>query len=381
MSVPVSRHGKAQVSRLREMESEQNNRCTSTTKRQEISPRIPADQKTVQSHRRRAAGVDAFARSVRLSMVEVENKSNPTKSSSTNVGTLRAIASVAPSTLLSAPVARLQMGSTGPQVAQLQEALAALGYPTGPIDGKFGPITEAALKSFQRDRGIVIDGDYGPQTQSALRTALSPYDFATQNLVSTEPPSRPNATSPGTTQPPANGVGMAPSLVSPEVSTALPVGTDPRIAGMLDWAKSKQGAPYAAVNPFRFGEPPWDGGTHTSVNGSGTSWTYPAGTQVFDCSGFIVAAYRQLGVDLAAKGIASSSTMRSDTSFLQNIPQSELKPGDMVTYSPNDKGIGHVVLFLGEGKCIESSGSAGVVIRDVDWQRADGFKRVPLPDA
>lgn len=42
----------------------------------------------------------------------------------------------------------LQKGSTDPAVRDLQEALKALGYNPGSIDGVFGATTEAAVKAF-----------------------------------------------------------------------------------------------------------------------------------------------------------------------------------------------------------------------------------------
>jgi peptidoglycan hydrolase-like protein with peptidoglycan-binding domain len=38
-------------------------------------------------------------------------------------------------------------------------------------DGIFGSATEAALRQFQRDNGLVPDGIVGPQTWTALQTA------------------------------------------------------------------------------------------------------------------------------------------------------------------------------------------------------------------
>jgi peptidoglycan hydrolase-like protein with peptidoglycan-binding domain len=46
----------------------------------------------------------------------------------------------------------LRKGSTGPAVRDLQEALKALGHNPGLIDGDFGPMTEAAVKAFSRQR-------------------------------------------------------------------------------------------------------------------------------------------------------------------------------------------------------------------------------------
>jgi peptidoglycan hydrolase-like protein with peptidoglycan-binding domain len=58
----------------------------------------------------------------------------------------------------------LQKGSTDPAVRDLQEALKALGYDPGPIDGVFGTTIETAVKAFQQARGITVDGIVGKVT-------------------------------------------------------------------------------------------------------------------------------------------------------------------------------------------------------------------------
>lgn len=58
----------------------------------------------------------------------------------------------------------LQKGSTDPAVRDLQEALKALGYNPGSIDGVFGATTEAAVKAFQQAKGISADGAVGKVT-------------------------------------------------------------------------------------------------------------------------------------------------------------------------------------------------------------------------
>ncbi|NKQ53284.1 N-acetylmuramoyl-L-alanine amidase [Amycolatopsis sp. K13G38] len=61
----------------------------------------------------------------------------------------------------------------GDDVFALQDRLTELGYDAGRPDGLFGSRTEKALRSFQRDYGLVIDGICGPATVRALRQ-LSP---------------------------------------------------------------------------------------------------------------------------------------------------------------------------------------------------------------
>jgi murein DD-endopeptidase MepM/ murein hydrolase activator NlpD len=66
--------------------------------------------------------------------------------------------------------------AVGWDVAQLQFLLAWHGFPSGPLDGRFGPRTEGAVRRFQRWAQLARDGVAGPATVAALRTppAVSP---------------------------------------------------------------------------------------------------------------------------------------------------------------------------------------------------------------
>lgn len=68
----------------------------------------------------------------------------------------------------SAPTRNLYQGCTGNDVAELQKKLKAAGFDCGPVDGIFGPQTNAAVKALQKACGITIDGVVGPQTRAAL---------------------------------------------------------------------------------------------------------------------------------------------------------------------------------------------------------------------
>ena len=67
-------------------------------------------------------------------------------------------------------------------VAQLQQALALLGFDPGPADGVRGYRTRAALESFQRSAGLDADGVYGPRTANALLAALRARGVADESL-------------------------------------------------------------------------------------------------------------------------------------------------------------------------------------------------------
>lgn len=63
----------------------------------------------------------------------------------------------------------LSQGAVGPQVAAVQQLLQAKGFDVGPIDGIFGPQTQAAVMAFQEANGLLVNGVVGPQTLAALR--------------------------------------------------------------------------------------------------------------------------------------------------------------------------------------------------------------------
>ncbi|MER6531370.1 peptidoglycan-binding protein, partial [Streptomyces sp. NPDC001508] len=62
----------------------------------------------------------------------------------------------------------LKLGSMGASVKTLQKLLNAVLGSKLEVDGEFGPDTEAAVKNFQRARGLTVDGEVGPQTWRAL---------------------------------------------------------------------------------------------------------------------------------------------------------------------------------------------------------------------
>jgi peptidoglycan hydrolase-like protein with peptidoglycan-binding domain len=61
--------------------------------------------------------------------------------------------------------------TTVQQISTAQKALADVGCYAGPIDGIYGPVTDAAVRSFQQAKGLTVDGVVGPQTLAALQEA------------------------------------------------------------------------------------------------------------------------------------------------------------------------------------------------------------------
>lgn len=67
----------------------------------------------------------------------------------------------------------LKAGSRGGSVKALQQQLAVLGYRLR-ADGIFGPATQAAVRRFQKERGLVVDGIAGLRTLETLNKAIAP---------------------------------------------------------------------------------------------------------------------------------------------------------------------------------------------------------------
>ena len=66
----------------------------------------------------------------------------------------------------------LKLNSQGTKVSQLQTDLKQLGYYYAEITGNFGERTEAAVKAFQKAKGLTADGVAGTKTLNAIAVAV-----------------------------------------------------------------------------------------------------------------------------------------------------------------------------------------------------------------
>ncbi|HRE01541.1 MAG TPA: peptidoglycan-binding domain-containing protein, partial [Ilumatobacteraceae bacterium] len=71
------------------------------------------------------------------------------------------------------PSDSVRNGDSGEGVKKIQEALVAAGYKLA-VDGKFGNVTETAVKDFQKKNKLTVDGVVGPLTWKALEKAANP---------------------------------------------------------------------------------------------------------------------------------------------------------------------------------------------------------------
>lgn len=137
------------------------------------------------------------------------------------------------------------------------------------------------------------------------------------------------------------GLGGKPSGGGGGSATMMPggrVGGKQAIEYVIRRGGSQMGVPYS-----------WGGGTLT---GPGPGVDYDAGKIGYDCSGFTRYAYAGVGVQIPKYSGDQYNTGRA-------IPPSQAKRGDLIFYGPG--GSQHVTIYLGNGKMLEASGSAGKV--------------------
>lgn len=81
-------------------------------------------------------------------------------------------------------------------------------------------------------------------------------------------------------------------------------------------------------------------------------------TAGFDCSGFTAYVFNQFGIELP------HSSKEQDTKGYW-IAKGDLRPGDLVFFNTDGKGVSHVGIYVGDNKFVHSTDN-GVVKSDLD---------------
>jgi murein DD-endopeptidase len=118
----------------------------------------------------------------------------------------------------------------------------------------------------------------------------------------------------------------------------------------------------AACTPFRPGVP---GGPPTADPGYallqaaqsriGAPYKYGgAGPDAFDCSGLVTYAHRQVG-------IAVPRTAAQQFAAATPVQRAELRPGDLVFFRLESRGVSHVGIYAGDGRFVHAPQRGGNV--------------------
>jgi peptidoglycan hydrolase-like protein with peptidoglycan-binding domain len=217
----------------------------------------------------------------------------------------------------------LMMGMKGSDVQNVQQRLKELNY-LKTVDGYFGSGTENAVRAFQERNGLSVDGKVGKNTMSVLMSSKAKKASSSGGSTSSG-----SSGSSGGSSSSGSGSGSSNSGSSGSGSGTIKGGVS--VETFLSIAKSKLGSKY--------------------VRGG-------KGPNTFDCSGFVYWCLNQAGV---SQSYMTSSSWQKTTKYQRISKMSDLQAGDVISYK------GHVGIYLGGGKMIDASSSAGQVrITDSD---------------
>ncbi|HET7629350.1 MAG TPA: peptidoglycan-binding protein [Bacillales bacterium] len=318
----------------------------------------------------------------------------------------------------------LKIGSRGPAVSSLQQALKSLGYYTYGIDGIYGKRTAGAIREFQSDHGLKVDGIAGPRTYAKLSGSSDGDEPASANNEAGEKSVEDSkkATSPKADKKAAERSDMkeavsdgllrfhergdsvvqlqkqllALGLFEGQPSGYFGVDTEEAVkkfqsthALIVDGifgpnTKAKLLAALSALeNEPSSGS---DGSNGSVVDGNGETvakspasfnvfnmladaadlistpyrWGGVSPSSGFDCSGFVKYVFGQNGIDLPR---TVASMWRTD--YGEKVE--ELKPGDVLFFQNTYKsGPSHNGIYIGNGQFIQSGSSTGVTVSNLD---------------
>lgn len=259
-----------------------------------------------------------------------------------------------------APTYEMKLGDDGADVLTMQSRLTELGYYDGKINGYFGVSTESSILAFQAKNALSKSGVISMEDRELLFSpeAKPKIDPTPTPSPTPKPTARP--TSKPTATPKPNSATAKPTNTpsGSSVATAKPQTT-------ADSSADPTSAPTAEPT-----NPPVDTGAFgKNVEGLcgmaesllGYKYVYSTeGPTTFDCSGFVYYCLKSIGV----------STSRYSASGFSKVDKwekisaiSDLERGDLVFFYSMDRSrIGHTGIYLGGGKYIHASSSAGKVV-------------------
>ena len=248
----------------------------------------------------------------------------------------------------------LKDGSGGSEGKVVQNMLVALDY-LNQSDGAFGPITEKAVISFQKDYDLEADGIVGPATMRELEAAYD--DVAISGTLRNGDR--------GTSVKTLQKILRAQGYLHDSVDGIFGKKTE---AAVIDLQQARGLDDDGIVGPATLKALNSSGSKSGGSSSSGSSsmgdkvvaeamkylgipykWAGTSPSEGFDCSGLVYYVYKQLGETVPR----SSATLRGFGTKVNGIANA--RPGDILCWS------GHVGIYIGNNQYIHAPKTGDVV--------------------
>ena len=224
----------------------------------------------------------------------------------------------------------MQLGDYGTDVKNMQARLAKLNYlSSANATGYFGEITEDAVKAFQKRAGLTSDGKVGGVTLTMMNSSSA------KKAASAPSTKKETKTTTGTSS--SSGSSGTSSGSSSVISDKSGV------EKLVALAESKVGSKY--------------------VRGA-------KGPNSFDCSGFVYWCLKSSGISTS---YMTSSMWRSTSRFSRFTDMGSIQRGDILVFSGDSEGAGHVGIYIGGGKMYDASSSEGQVRLSSSVLKSGGY--------
>ncbi len=263
---------------------------------------------------------------------------------------------------------RFRKGVEGDDVKYIQTRLYQLHYLNkSQTTGYYGDKTEAAVRAFQKRNKLTQSGEADPETIGKLfdgSAIANPTATPTPKPTKTPKPKvtatpKPTKTPKATKTPkPTAQPTPRPDGSTPEPTDTPKVTATPKITDAPKVTETPAGDTGGSGSTISYG----DGvEAFISIAESKLGCPYVSGAKGpdrFDCSGFVYWCLNQAGVK---QSYMTSKGWTTCKKYLRLTDRGALKRGDVLVFSGTGSGKGHVGIYLGGGKMIDASSSAGKV--------------------
>ncbi|NLI54018.1 MAG: hypothetical protein GX417_06765 [Clostridiales bacterium] len=243
----------------------------------------------------------------------------------------------------------IKLGDSGTDVESMQSRLNELGYYDGKINGYFGVATEESLKAFQAKNKLDVDSVFNVDDRDLL------YSPEARPKIDPTPTPSPKPTPKPTKKPSSSGSSSSSSATATP-SSGSSSGSGSAATATPDNSGSSGGdASYTASYSA-------DGliSVATAMLGKPYSWSEESPSKGFDCSGLVYFCLRTCGVSTSRYSAAGFSSVSKWTEITST---SDLKRGDLLFFkNDTSSNVSHTAIYIGGGKFIHASSSAGKVI-------------------